>query len=112
MMLTVPLIFGSRTKLRPVISDTALTTASMSALTKLRVTRSSAAPAGSTAVAKATSATIHRKRRAADANIGGDSGGTLLKIGQQIRDGRQHERNAPLGRDGWAAPMIAWAFRR
>jgi hypothetical protein len=42
-MLTVPLIFGSSTKLRPVISAAALTTASMSALTKFSVTVSSAA---------------------------------------------------------------------
>src|SRR4030095_10616772 len=46
MMLTVPLILGSSTKLRPVISETAFTTASMSALTKFSVTTSSAAAAG------------------------------------------------------------------
>src|SRR4249919_2389737 len=44
-MLTVPLILGSRMKLRPVISAAALTTASMSALTKFSVTVSSAADA-------------------------------------------------------------------
>src|SRR5215510_7712922 len=44
-MLITPLTRGSSTKLRPVISATALTTASMSALTKLRVTGSSAARA-------------------------------------------------------------------
>jgi hypothetical protein len=43
MMLIVPLTFGSMTKLRPVISATARTTASISALTKLSVTRSSVA---------------------------------------------------------------------
>ena len=41
MMLIVPLTLGSIMKLRPVISATALTTASMSALTKLSVTVSS-----------------------------------------------------------------------
>ena len=40
MMLTVPLTRGSRTKFRPVISLTALTTPSMSAFTKLSVTSS------------------------------------------------------------------------
>src|SRR6266550_3745257 len=51
-MLTTPFTFGSRMKLRPVISATALTTASMSALTKLRVTMSSAAwPTGAASAA-------------------------------------------------------------
>ena len=49
-MLTVPFTRGSTMKLRPVISATAFTTASMSALTKLSVTASPAAgdalPAG------------------------------------------------------------------
>ncbi len=47
-MLITPFTRGSTTKLRPVISDTALTTASMSALTKLSVTVSSAPKAGDT----------------------------------------------------------------
>src|SRR5437773_5006322 len=45
-MLMTPLTRGSTTKLRPVISATALTTASMSALTKFSVTASSAAWTG------------------------------------------------------------------
>src|SRR5215831_12088533 len=61
MMLMTPLTRGSRTKLRPVISATAFTTASISALTKLRVTGSSApfAPEAS----RAARAAAARKRR-------------------------------------------------
>src|SRR5574337_1799405 len=43
-MLTVPLTRGSTRKLRPVISPTARTTASMSALTKLSVYESDVVP--------------------------------------------------------------------
>ena len=80
MMLIVPLILGSRMKLRPVISDTALTTDSMSALTKLRVTVSSCARAGGTrpsqaqATASAAPASARRRdtRRLASPTPGAD----------------------------------------
>ncbi len=64
MMLTVPLIFGSTTKLRPVISLTAFTTASMSALTKLRVTVSSAAAAGKATTSATTRLATRRTTHA------------------------------------------------
>ena len=65
MMLMLPLTRGSIRKLRPVISATALTTASMSALTKLSVTVSSAAAAiGAKPVQNPkASATIARRPR-------------------------------------------------
>src|SRR5512144_912270 len=68
MMLTLPLTRGSGTELRPVISETALTTASMSALTKLSVTGSSAARAAGISAtvrvttSKAAKATAHNPR--------------------------------------------------
>ena len=69
----LPLTLGSIRKLRPVISATALTTASMSALTKLSVTVSSAAAAtgakpAHTAKASATMACGPRRGRRASAN--------------------------------------------
>src|SRR5437868_917463 len=62
-MFTTPFTFGSMTKLRPVISATALTTASMSALTKFSVTLSStgamsAGAAGAVAKARKRSAKL------------------------------------------------------
>ncbi len=62
-MLTVPLTFGSTTKVLPVISATARTTASTSALTKLSVTGSSAARAP-VPNASAASATRHAAAKA------------------------------------------------
>src|SRR5260221_1535968 len=53
-MLMTPLTRGSTTKLRPVIAATAGTTASMSALTKFKVTASSAARSGAASTSKAT----------------------------------------------------------
>jgi len=67
MMLTVPLILGSSTKLRPVISDTAFTTASMSALTKLSVTTSSSAAVAVRAAASRTASAAPRQRNRAPA---------------------------------------------
>src|SRR5512132_92761 len=68
-MLVVPLTRGSTRKLRPVISPTAFTTASMSALTKFSVTVSascaSAAGASSTHVQNSAEATIPRRRNSA-----------------------------------------------
>src|SRR2546427_10563163 len=65
-MLIVPLTFGSRTKLRPVISATALTTASMSALTKLSVTVAlSCAGAGKGTANSATTNAARREFRSA-----------------------------------------------
>lgn len=61
-MLIVPLTFGSTMKLRPVISETALTTASMSALTKFKVTVSSAAKRGCVAT-DGERASSDRKRK-------------------------------------------------
>jgi len=62
-ILTVPLILGSRMKLRPVISAAALTTASMSALTKLRVTVSSAADEAMASANSAPAASLAAQRR-------------------------------------------------
>src|SRR6478735_6220232 len=56
-MLTVPFTRGSTMKLRPVISATALTTASMSALTKLSVTASFAGGAAPLAAGTPVGAT-------------------------------------------------------
>ena len=51
MMFTVPCTRGSTRKLRPVISETAFTTALMSAFTKLSVTVSSLLPGWTTCAA-------------------------------------------------------------
>ena len=67
-IVTVPLTRGSTMKLLPVISATALTTASMSALVKFSVTASSWATAGrpSSAAARARTASRRRGRRAVE----------------------------------------------
>src|SRR5262245_52118030 len=63
MMLIVPLTLGSMRKFRLVISATAFTTASMSALTKLSVTESSAAAGGAGAPAPIPAQSANRSAR-------------------------------------------------
>jgi hypothetical protein len=85
-------------KLRPVISATAFTTASMSALTKLRVTMSSAAWPTTAASAAARNKTA--SNRGIDVVKGGRGSRTL--------DARRYPRFTEGRR---LKAMIAWAFQ-